>query len=117
MPLIKNSQRLKELNDIKNLDDESKPCYARYYDTLAKRYGYTIEQFYGLTLRQVHILLNTSNDQSYDELEVQAALMGRKLKPKMKMLDVSVEEEMDQEQDAMDALKRLRERYEGNNGR
>jgi len=115
MPLIKNQKRQKEIQEIKNSSVDSKPCYATYFDTVAKRYGYTLDQFYELTLRQVHILLHTIGDKQYDELEIQAALQGRKLKPRMVFNDVSVEEEKEQEQQALDALSRLKKEYEERN--
>ena len=111
MPLIKNQKRYKDIQEIKGSETNEKPCYASYFDTVAKRYGYTLEQFYELTLRQLHILLKTIGDKSYDELEVQAALAGRQLKPRMKFEDISEEEEQENEDQAMEALKRLQEEY------
>lgn len=113
-PLIKNQKRYKELQDIKGAMTDKTPCYGVYYDGLAKRYGYTLDQFYGLTLGQIHIMLNVIGDESYKELEVQAALQGRELKPRMEIQDISIEEEQAQEADAMDALKRLQEEYKKN---
>ena len=120
MPLIKNQKRYKELQEIKGATTDSEPCYATYFDTIAKRYGgYDLEKFYGLTLRQLHMMLNTIGDKQYEELEVQAALQGRKLKPRMKFEDISEEQEKDQEQQALDALKKLQDEYKEriNNGR
>lgn len=111
MPLIKNKKRYKELQAINDSQTDETPCFLEYFDSISKRYGYTLDSFMDLTLRQVHMLLNLVGDKSYEELEVQAALQGRKLKPRMKFLDVSEEEEMDQEQQALDALKRLQEDY------
>ena len=115
MPLIKNKQRYEDIQKLKKATtDEAteKPCYATYFDTVAKRYGYTLDQFYELTLRKLHIILNTIGDESYKELEVQAALNGVKLKPRMTYRDVSPEEEKEQEEDAFAALKKLKENYE-----
>jgi len=114
MPLIKNKKRYKELQEIKGTENEGTPCYVGYFDTVAKRYGYTLDQFYQLTLRQLHMLLTVIGDKSYEELEVQAALQGKKLKPRIKFHDISEEEEADQEQQALDALKELQSRYEKN---
>lgn len=112
MPLIKNQKRYKDIQEISKTQTENTPCYTSYYDTIAKRYGYTIEQFYQLTLRQLHMLLKVSGDKSYDELEIQAALAGRKLKPRINFRDVSEEEEKEQEEQAVEALKRLQKEYQ-----
>lgn len=111
MPLIRNEKRYKDIQEIKGATTDEKPCYAGYFDAVAKRYGYTLEKFYELTLRQLHIILKTIGDKSYDELEVQAALAGRQLKPRLKFDDISKEEEKENEDQAMDALKRLQEEY------
>jgi hypothetical protein len=115
MPLIKNKKRLDELNKIRNIQANEAPCYAKYYDTIASRYGHDLDQFYSLTLRQLHILLKTIEDKSYDELEIQAALAGRKLKPRMEFEDISEEQEKSREEDAQDALERLKKEYEQRN--
>lgn len=115
-PIIKNPERAKELQKMTEPNGELKICYAGYFDTVASRYsGYTLKTFYQLTLGQLHAFLNTIGDKKYEELEVQAALQGRKLKPRMIPLDVTVEEEKEQDQDAQDAVRRLREAYEKNN--
>ena len=112
MPIIKNEKRYKELQEINQSTTMDAPCYASYFDTVASRYGYTLEQFYQLTLRQLHILLTTIGDKKYDELEVQAALQGRQLKPRITFNDVSIEEEEDQEKQAQDALAELKRKYQ-----
>lgn len=114
MPLIKNAKRHKEISQIKNQNKESQICYVSYFDTVSKRYSYTIEEFYNLTLRQLHMLLEQIGDATYEELEIQAALQGKKLKPRVKFDDVSEEQEKENEQEAMDALKRLQEKYKNN---
>lgn len=114
-PLVKNPDRAKVIRDISSaMVDESKvkPCYAKYFDTLAKRYGYNLEAFYELTLGQLHSLLKVIGESSYEELEVQAALQGRKLKPRMDFTEVSVEDEADQDAEAAEALARLRKAHE-----
>lgn len=118
MPNIKNPKRMKEIAELKNTDSDSdtEVCYATYFDTIAKRYsGYTLDKFMNLTLGQVHQMLNIIGDEGYKELEVKASLHGVKLKPRMTFKDISEEEEAQQEEDAMDALKRLTEKYEKNN--
>ena len=115
MPIIRNKKRYEELNAIKHNQEDSKPCYARYYDTVASRYGYTLDQFYSLTLGQLHALLNVCGDKQYEELEVQAALAGKKLKPRMTFNDVSEEEETQQDDDAMAAFEELKKQYQENN--
>lgn len=115
MPLIVNAKRYKEIQEVLTTTTDTKPCYVRYYDSIANRYGYTIEQFYELTLRQVHMLLQIIGDVSYEELEVQAALNGRELKPRIKYdHNISEEEVKEQEDDAMEALKELQRKYQEN---
>jgi len=117
MPLVRNAKRMKELQEIKAGGENKPPCYAVYFDSIAKRYGFTLEQFYNLTLRNIHIMLHTIGDESYKEVELQAALLGRKLKPKMDFKDISEEEEIEQEDHAMEALKKLQEDYKKNNNK
>lgn len=117
MPLIKNAKRYKELQKIKQSQQEDasgSTCYGAIYDALASRYGYTVEQFYNLTLRQVHILLAKLEDGKYRDLEVQASLMGKKLKPRVTYSDFSEEQEADQDEQALEALKELQKRYQEN---
>lgn len=116
-PLIKNIQRYKDINAINSTTADSSPCYVTYYDSLAKRYGYTLDTFFNLTLRQVHMLLKTANDESYKELEVKANLAGRKLKPRIVYEDITEEQDKENEAHAMDAVARLRKEYEEKQGR
>lgn len=117
-PLIKSVKRQKELAQIKNTENK-KPCFAVYYDSISSRYNYTITEFYKLTLRQIHIMLKTINDKKYEELEIQAALNGVKLKPKMVYDDISEEQDEEQEEAANEAFKRLKDEYDSrvNNGK
>jgi len=112
MPLVINKKRQDDINKIKNSTDNQTPCYAKYFDALAKRYGISIDEFYALTLRQITTMLKTISDESYSELEVKASLAGKKLKPRMVFNDVSEEEEKDQDQQAVDAVARLQREYE-----
>lgn len=117
MPVIKNKKRYKELQDIKKAQSEGNadPCYVVYYDSVSKRYGYTIEQFYELTLGQLHKILQVIGDKVYEELEVQAALQGKKLKPRVKFDDVSEEQEEQNDAHALEALKELQRKYKERN--
>ncbi len=117
MPIIKNKKRYDELMKINQAKEETKICYAVYYDTLAKRYGYSIDDFYNLTLRQLHILLNVVGDQSYEDLEVQAALQGKKLKPRMKPLDIEESDDKQLDDDAVAAHARLMKEYKERQGK
>lgn len=108
MPKIKNKARYDELLKISQAQETTKPCYGVYYDKIAKRYGYSIDQFCDLTLAQLHILLTVSSDQNYEEIEVQAALQGRKLKPRMKMPDVEEKDDKQLDDDAKEMLARLK---------
>ena len=119
-PIIKNKKRMEDIQKMRNINTDeidTSPCYASYFDTVASRYPYTLSQFYELTLRQLSALLQSCGDGRYEDLEIQAALAGRKLQPRMKMVDVSEEEEKDQERDAAEAVKRLQEQYEKNKGK
>jgi hypothetical protein len=117
MPIIKNKKRYEELLKINQTQEERKPCYAVYYDTLAKRYGYSIDEFYNLTLRQLHILLHVVGDQSYEEIEVQAALQGKKLKPRMKPLDIEEDDDKRLDEDAVAAHAQLMKEYNERQGK
>lgn len=111
MPLIKNKERYNTIQKIKGSTTDSVPCIMSYYDSIAKRYSYTLDKFYDLTMRQIHIILVSLEDKLYEELEIQAALQGRKLKPRINYKDISEEEEKENEDQAIDALKRLQEEY------
>jgi len=112
-PVIKNKKRYKAIQEIKNTGIvDAAPCYASYFDSISKRYGYTLKEFYDLTLNQLHILLNVIGDKSYEELEVQAALQGRSLKPRMDFADISEEQEEEQEAQAAEAVKLLQKKYQ-----
>lgn len=112
MPLVINKKRMDDINKLKKATDDGKPCYAKYYDALAKRYGITLNEFYELTLRQITAHLETINDEAYSELEVQASLAGKKLKPRIVYNQVTEEEEKEQEKEALDAVARLQKEYE-----
>lgn len=114
MPLIKNKKMQDDFNKINQAagNENAKPCYGKYYDKLAKRYGYSIDQFFNLTLRQLHILLNVINDESYKEIEVQAALLGRKLKPKLEAMELTEDQDKKLDNEAQDAYARLKREYE-----
>ena len=112
MPLVLNSKREKEINELRNAGKNIIPCYAKYFDQLAKRYGLSINDFYELNLRQITAMIKTINSESYGELEVQAALAGRKLKPKIEFKQVSEDEEKEQDAHAVSALAELEENYQ-----
>lgn len=111
-PLIKNLKRYKELQDINGAQSSDKPCYGAYYDAIAKRYSYTLEEFYQLTLRQLHILLKVIGNESHKELEIQASLHGRELKQRMNFQDITPEEDEDQDNQALKRLAEMQKEYE-----
>jgi len=113
MPVVKNSKLVEEYQNAMGMEFQ-KPCYGKYYDTVAKRYSYTIDEFMKLTLRQLHIILTISNDGAYEELEVQAALLGKQLKPRMKMIDIDEKTDKEQDEDAQRMLKELQAKHKGN---
>lgn len=111
MPIVINKQRANDLAKLTQSQTELTPCYSRYYDSLAKRYGLSMFSFYEMTLRQLSAQLKTIGDESYSELEVQASLMGRELKPRMIVNDISEEEDKEQDDDANDMLAQLQEKH------
>lgn len=115
-----NQKELEEINKAQKDDVDVKPCYADYYDRLATRYGYTLDQFFELTLNQLYILLKIQNDGSTKDLEIQAKLNGRELKQPIKARVVSEEQEKEERAHAEDALEMLKRRKQNkglNNGR
>lgn len=116
MPLIKNRARYDELMRINQAKEETKVCYGKYYDAVGKRYGYSIDKFYDLTLRQLHILLHVIGDQSYEEIEIQAALQGKKLKPRMTPLDIEEDDDKKLDEDAVAAHAQLMKEYKEKQG-
>lgn len=116
MPKINNNKKYSDLMKLNNLAEESIVCYGVYYDRLAKRYGYSVEDFINLTLGQLYILLNVSNDQNYKDLELQASLQGKKLKSQMKFDDLDEATDTKLDEDAKDLLKRLQDEYKKNKG-
>lgn len=112
MPLVKNVERQKEINKINGIDEGGRPCYGVYFDSISKRYGTSLKDFYDLTLRNIHIMLKVIGDESYKELELEAALQGRKLKPRLNYEDVSPEQEKENDDQAREALKELQKRFE-----
>lgn len=117
MPIIRNKAIHDTLNKINQAaNDHKPPCYGVYYDNIGKRYGHTIDEFLNLTLRQLHILLTVSGDQTYEEFEMQAALQGKKLKARMKPLDISEEEDKKQDDLAAENLKKLQAEYRAKKG-
>ncbi len=111
MPKFKNKAKYDELLKISQSQTDTRPCYGAYYDRLAKRYSYTIDDFFNLTLGQLYILLTVSSDQTYEEIEVQAALQGRKLKPRLKFDDLDEKEDIKLDEDAKELLARLQREY------
>lgn len=117
-PSVKNRKRQNELRKIREeMGEDTTPCYAAYYDTLAHRYGYTLDQFYDLTLRSIHILLTIHGDKTYEELEVQAALAGKKLNPRLKPIEIDEEKDDEMDKQAAEMLASLQKKYKDvNNG-
>lgn len=113
MPLIKSETRSRELKELREAKNENiEADYGIYYDKLARRYSYSIEQFYSLTTRQLFIMLQAIDDGDYSELEVKAALAGRELKPRMVSLDISEEQDKENMQAAETMLEEMKKRHE-----
>lgn len=77
----------------------------------AARYGYSLKDFYGLTLRQVFQLKRVIERRRIEELEVQADLHGRKVKGGIKPLNISKKKRDEYNKDALGLLDRLKERH------
>lgn len=118
-PLVKNPKRMKEISEALGRGELPNAYnYAVYFDRVAKRYGYTVKDFYSLTSRQLHAIFKAMQVTDREELEVKAALHGKQLKDKIHYYDISPEEEKAHEEQAYDALERLRKRAkEMSNGR
>lgn len=116
MPKIANSKKYADLMKLNSLSEEALVCYGVYYDRLAKRYRYSLDDFMNLTLGQLYILLNVSSDQNYKDIELQASLQGRKLKAQTKFNDIDEATDNKLDEDAQDLLKRLQAEYKKNKG-
>lgn len=116
-PKMKNTKKYDELLKLNELQGNAKVCYGVYYDRLAKRYGYTLDQFYELTVAQLNILLMVSSDESYHDIEIQAALQGKKLKAKMQYDDVDEKTDAELDKEADEMLKRLQAEYKSKQGK
>lgn len=111
LPQLKNRKLQSEFNKAIGAD-ETKICYGKYYDMVASRYSYTLDKFMELTLRQLVIVLDISGDSSYEELEVQAALAGRKLNPRVKALDIDEKTDAKQDADAQEMFKEKMRKFQ-----
>ncbi len=79
---------------------------------IAARYGYTIDDFYRLTSRQLAALVPVIDNAKHKETELKAALQGRKLKPRPEsVLNVTREEEKQQDKQAEELHNRLKQRF------
>lgn len=109
---IKNPKRFQEAMEIKNAGKKTKVCYATYFDSISKRVNISWNEFQELTLGQLHALLFTAQNEAYKDLEVQAALNGKKLKERVEYDHYTEEEEAQNDQDAKDLLLRMQKEYE-----
>jgi len=112
-PLIKNPKRLKEINAAlgkEEGDHSHEGNYAVFFDKIARRYGYSFKDFYTLTSRQLHACFKAMETEDYKELEVRAALAGRKLKEQIKYHDFTEEQEAEHIDQAEAAIERHKER-------
>lgn len=117
-PIIRNRKSYDAMMKIHAENNEQKPiCYAVYYDRISKRYGYSIEQFYDLSLRQLHALLTVSTDGTYEEIEIQAALQGRKLKARTQFKDVDEVQDKKMDDEAAAMFARAKKEYEETQGK
>jgi len=110
MPAVNNSN-YKDFLKIHNLTGDVKADYIKYYDKFARRYGYSLDDFFKLTRRQLVALMEGIQDGDHEDLEVKASLSGKKLKPRTKMLEVSDEQNKENEDQAMKALLDMKNKY------
>jgi len=87
---------------------------AALFDVVANRYGWTLEQFYSLTRRQLRFLNRAITKNKRMELETQASLHGRKLKPSpiSSPLSMSPKERAEADKQALEMLERGRKKSE-----
>lgn len=85
--------------------------YSRVFDMLASRYSFvTPERFLRFTNRNIYFLVDAASDGLHAELEMRAALAGRKLKKKEdvkqnKKMSKAEKDKLDEI--ALETLKRL----------
>ena len=110
MPLVRSIKKLEQLKEIRAASGagDSEPCYAAYYDKVARSYGYTLQDFYNLTTRQLFLILTAIEDGDYIELEQKAAIAGRQLKPRLTIVDISEEQEAENDQARNELLERMK---------
>lgn len=116
-PLIKNPERMAFLHKQAVMQGKEKEqvCYASYFEKISSRFGYTINEFYELTMRQLHALLKCISNSKYEELEVQAVLAGRKMKPRIEYDDITPEQEKENEKAGENAHAELQRRFKERN--
>lgn len=72
-----------------------------------------MDYFYSLTSRQISALSPVIEDRSHKEFEVLASLHGKKVKPRpdvSNLLNLSPEQEIAQDKDALDLHNRMKQR-------
>ena len=112
-PIIKNPERLKEIKKAlgkEEGDHDFEENYAVYFDKIARRYGYSIDTYFSQTSRQLHACFKAMEEEDYKDLELRAALAGRKLKERIKYRDVSPEQEAQEVDQAQAAIERHKAR-------
>lgn len=90
---------------------ENESCYAELYDLFAVRYGYNLEQFYALTLRQIFYLKRIIENRMIEEKTFQAKLHGKELKAPPKPLNINPERRKEFDEQAMQLHARLKKKY------
>jgi len=82
------------------------------FDLFASRYGYSIEQFYSLTLRQIYSIKKVIEKSNRIELRQKAALHGKELKGDApEVIEYDAEQENDNEAEAKKMLARMRAKH------
>ena len=78
----------------------------------AERYGYTIKEFYALTLRQVFQIKRAMEKRLQQQREWDAALQGKKLQNQPKPLDITYAEEKEYDDKAKGLLEKMKREHE-----
>lgn len=77
----------------------------------AERYGYTLNDFYALTLRQVFHIKKALEKAKTRTMEWEAALAGKPIKKKAEGLGFTPEEEKENDEKAKQLLERMKAEY------
>lgn len=75
---------------------------------MAARYGYTVDQFYALTMRQIFYLSKSASAGHERDVEIMAKLHGLNYKPRIEVLDIPKERQDEINNHAKDVINKLK---------